>query len=260
MTVFAGRAAFSARTGRGVDFVTIDGGEGGTGAAPLAFSDHVAMPFKLAISRVYPCFARAGIAEDVVFIGAGRLGFPDAGLHALALGCDMVNVGREAMLAIGCIQAQKCHTDTCPTGVATQNAWLAHGLDPALKSVRAANYVSTLRRDLLKVAEACGVEHPGLIDTGSAAGLDGSIAKAYEGKEGWVGYYWAPTALLGKYEMVKLEHGVPNDMAEWKRCNTVATCPDPKPNEWPRVSVQTLVFWTKTGDPYEVNTSPVEAP
>ena len=73
----------------------------------------------------------------------------------------MVNVAREAMLAIGCIQAQKCHTDTCPTGVATQNAWLAHGLDPALKSVRAANYVRTLRRDLLKVAEACGVEHPG---------------------------------------------------------------------------------------------------
>ena len=54
----------------------------------------------------------------------------------------MVNVAREAMLAIGCIQAQKCHTDTCPTGVATQNAWLAHGLDPALKSVRAANYVT----------------------------------------------------------------------------------------------------------------------
>ena len=78
----------------------------------------------------------------------------------------MVNVAREAMLAIGCIQAQKCHTDTCPTGVATQNPWLARGLDPALKSVRVANYVKTLRRDLLKVAEACGVEHPGLIDTG----------------------------------------------------------------------------------------------
>ena len=84
----------------------------------------------------------------------------------------MVNVAREAMLAIGCIQAQKCHTDTCPTGVATQNAWLAHGLDPALKSVRAANYVQTLRRDLLKVAEACGVEHPGLIDTDSVEVLD----------------------------------------------------------------------------------------
>ena len=85
----------------------------------------------------------------------------------------MVNVGREAMLAIGCIQAQKCHTDTCPTGVATQNKWLSHGLDPTLKSVRAANYVKTLRRDLLKVAEAAGVEHPGLIGTGDIEILTG---------------------------------------------------------------------------------------
>jgi glycine betaine/proline transport system substrate-binding protein len=80
-----------------------------------------------------------------------------------------------------------------------------------------------------------------LVDTGSAAGLDGSIAKAYERKEGWMGYYWAPTALLGKYEMVKLEYGVPYDAAEWKRCNTVADCPDPKRNAWPRDKVETLV-------------------
>ena len=76
----------------------------------------------------------------------------------------MINVGREAMLAVGCIQVQKCHTDRCPTGVATQNRWLTRGLDPTLKSVRAANYIKTLRRDLLKVSEACGVEHPALID------------------------------------------------------------------------------------------------
>jgi glycine betaine/proline transport system substrate-binding protein len=80
-----------------------------------------------------------------------------------------------------------------------------------------------------------------LVDTGSAAGLDGSIAKAFERKEGWVGYYWAPTALLGKYEMVKLEAGVPEDLAEWKRCNTVADCPDPKKNAWPKDKVVTLV-------------------
>lgn len=80
-----------------------------------------------------------------------------------------------------------------------------------------------------------------LVDTGSAAGLDGSLAKAYERKEGWMGYYWAPTALLGKYEMVKLDHGVPFDEAEWNRCNTVGDCPDPKRNHWPADSVQTLV-------------------
>ena len=133
-----------AATGRGVDFVTIDGGEGGTGAAPLIFTDSVSLPFQLGFARVYSTFARRGLHEQVTFIGAGKLGLPDNAIVAFALGCDMVNVAREAMLAIGCIQAQKCHTDTCPTGVATQNAWLAHGLDPTLKSVRVANYISTL--------------------------------------------------------------------------------------------------------------------
>jgi glutamate synthase domain-containing protein 2 len=162
--------------GRGVDFVTIDGGEGGTGAAPLIFTDSVSLPFQLGFARVYKTFAEHGLHEDVTFIGAGKLGLPDNAVVAFALGCDMVNVAREAMLAIGCVQAQKCHTDTCPTGVATQNAWLAHGLDPALKSVRTANYIKTLRRDLVKVAEACGVEHPGLISTDSVEILDGRTA------------------------------------------------------------------------------------
>ncbi|MBO4210486.1 FMN-binding glutamate synthase family protein, partial [Micromonospora echinofusca] len=160
-------------TGRGVDFVTVDGGEGGTGAAPLIFTDSVSLPFQQGFARVYRTFAERDLHEQVVFVGAGKLGLPDNAVVAFALGCDMVNVGREAMLAIGCIQAQKCHTDTCPTGVATQNAWLARGLDPAAKSVRAANYLRTLRRDLVKVAEACGVEHPGLIDAGAVEVLDG---------------------------------------------------------------------------------------
>ena len=150
-------------TDRGVDYINIDGGEGGTGAAPLIFTDSVALPFRPGFARVYSTFAERDLHDDVVFIGAGKLGLPDNAVVAFALGCDMVSVGREAMLAIGCIQAQKCHTDRCPTGVATQDRWLSAGLDPEIKSVRAANYVKTLRRDLLTVAEACGVEHPGLI-------------------------------------------------------------------------------------------------
>jgi glutamate synthase domain-containing protein 2 len=160
-------------SGRGVDFVTIDGGEGGTGAAPMIFSDSVSLPFQLGFARVYRIFAERGLHEQVAFIGGGKLGLPDNAVVAFALGCDMVNVAREAMLAIGCIQAQKCHTDTCPTGVATQNAWLARGLVPEVKAERAANYLKTLRRDLVKVAEACGVEHPGLITTDSVEILDG---------------------------------------------------------------------------------------
>ncbi len=157
---------------RGVDFITIDGGEGGTGAAPLIFTDSVALPFRIGFARVYSVFAERGLDERVVFTGAGKLGLPDNAIIAFAIGADTINVGREAMLALGCIQAQKCHTDRCPTGVATQNAWLTRGLDPTLKSVRAANYVKTLRRDLLKVAEACGVEHPALIDADAVELLD----------------------------------------------------------------------------------------
>jgi glutamate synthase domain-containing protein 2 len=150
-------------TGRGPDFITIDGGEGGTGAAPLVFSDHVALPFKLAFSSVYKTFADAGVQEDVVFIGSGKLGFPETGALALALGCDMLNVGREAMMAVGCIQAQRCHTGHCPTGVATQNKWLMRGLDPTLKSARLANYIAALRMELLHLANACGYAHPSMV-------------------------------------------------------------------------------------------------
>ncbi|MBF4770415.1 FMN-binding glutamate synthase family protein [Nocardioides agariphilus] len=158
---------------RGVDFVNVDGGEGGTGAAPLLFSDAVSYPFRIGFAQVYRKFAEAGLTDDVTFMGAGKLGIPENAVVAFALGVDMVNVAREAMMAIGCIQAQKCHTDHCPTGVATQNPWLVRGLDPELKSVRAANYVKSMRRDLWKVSEAMGVVHPGLITPDDVDILDG---------------------------------------------------------------------------------------
>jgi len=160
----------------GPDFITIDGGEGGTGAGPLVFCDHVGLPFRLAISRVYPAFAEAGLAEDLVFIGSGKTGLPENAVLAFALGCDMVNIAREAMLAIGCIQAQRCHTDRCPTGVTTQSQWLQRGLDPALKSVRLAHFVGGLRAELLALARTCGVPHPALITCDHLELLEGERA------------------------------------------------------------------------------------
>ncbi|MDT8369978.1 MAG: FMN-binding glutamate synthase family protein [Longimicrobiales bacterium] len=160
------------REDRGVDFITIDGGEGGTGAGPFVFSDHVALPFKMGFSRVYRVFAERGVHEKVVWIGSGKLGFPETALTAFALGADIVNVGREAMLAIGCIQAQRCHTGHCPTGVATQNRWLVRGLDPTDKGARLANYVIMLRKELIRLTRACGVAHPALLSADQIEILD----------------------------------------------------------------------------------------
>jgi len=152
-----------AMTGRGVDFITVDGAEGGTGAAPLVFSDHVALPLKIALSRVHHEFVKQDMHQNVVFNASGKLGFPESALFGFALGADLVSVAREAMLSIGCIQAQRCHTGHCPAGIATQNRWLMRGLDPSLKSARLANYVVALRKDLLRLSRACGVSHPALI-------------------------------------------------------------------------------------------------
>jgi glutamate synthase domain-containing protein 2 len=190
LTFWENLAAAMAPRDRGVDFIAIDGGEGGTGAAPLVFSDSVSLPFRVAFTRVYRIFAQAGLTDDITFIGGGKLGLPDNAVVAMALGCDLLNIAREPMLSIGCIQAQKCHTDKCPTGVATQDPWLSHGLDPALKSVRAANYIKTLRRDLLKVAESCGVAHPALIDADDIDVLHGHdwarpLREVYEYEPGW---------------------------------------------------------------------------
>ncbi|CDZ61380.1 ABC transporter substrate-binding protein [Neorhizobium galegae] len=80
-----------------------------------------------------------------------------------------------------------------------------------------------------------------LIDTGTAAGLDGSITNAFEKKTGWLGYYWAPTAFLGKYEMVKLSFNVPHDKADWDACTAVPNCPNPKVNSYPTSQAFTLV-------------------
>lgn len=85
----------------------------------------------------------------------------------------MVAIAREAMMAVGCIQAQRCHTGHCPTGVATQNRWLVRGLDPTHKAARLADYVVTLRKELTRLSHACGTAHPGLLTADHMEILDG---------------------------------------------------------------------------------------
>jgi glutamate synthase domain-containing protein 2 len=148
------------KTNRGPDFIQIDGGEGGTGAAPPSFADHVALPWVYGFTDVYKIFQEKALTERIVFIGSGKLGFPAKAAMAFAMGADIINVAREAMLSIGCIQAQSCHTNTCPTGIATQNRWLQAGVNVKDKSERVNYYFTNFRKELLEITHACGYEHP----------------------------------------------------------------------------------------------------
>ena len=163
LTFWNDLARLMATTDRGVDFIAVDGGEGGTGAGPLVFTDHVALPFRSAFKHVYLSMAEHGLEDKIVFIGAGKLGFPEAALLSFGMGCDMIAVAREALLSIGCIQAQRCETGKCPTGITTHNRWLVRGLDPTSKADRLANYIVTLRKEILRLCQATGSEHPAVI-------------------------------------------------------------------------------------------------
>jgi glutamate synthase domain-containing protein 2 len=147
-------------TGKGPDFITVDGGEGGTGAAPPSFADHVSLPWVYGFSDLYKVFKKRNLTDRIVFIGSGKLGFPAKAAMAFAMGADCINVAREAMMSIGCIQAQVCHTNRCPSGVATQSKWLQNGINIPLKSVRLAQYFKTFRKELVEITHAAGYEHP----------------------------------------------------------------------------------------------------
>ncbi|WP_412984571.1 FMN-binding glutamate synthase family protein [Pontimicrobium sp. IMCC45349] len=147
-------------TGKGPDFITIDGGEGGTGAAPPSFADHVSLPWVYGFADLYKLFKENDLSERIVFIGSGKLGFPAKAAMAFAMGVDCINVAREAMMSIGCIQAQICHTNRCPAGIATQSKWKQSGINVPLKSERLAQYFKTFKKELIEITHAAGYEHP----------------------------------------------------------------------------------------------------
>lgn len=148
---------------KGPDFITIDGGEGGTGAAPHSFTDHVSLPLQVGFPEVYKIFQKHQLSEDIFFIASGKLGFPEKTILAMAMGADAINIAREAMLSIGCIQAQKCHTNACPAGIATNSKWLQAGINIPLKSERFYRYHYVLLKEINEITQAMGYEHPSLI-------------------------------------------------------------------------------------------------
>ena len=147
-------------TGIKADFITIDGGEGGTGAAPVEFSNSVGMPINEGLSFAYNTLVQFGLKDEIILMASGKMttGFHLAG--ALALGADVCNSARAMMLALGCIQALQCNSNTCPTGVATQDKSLIKGLKVEDKGERVYHYHRKTVKALIEIAAACGYKHP----------------------------------------------------------------------------------------------------
>ncbi|MEE2790022.1 MAG: FMN-binding glutamate synthase family protein [Acidobacteriota bacterium] len=147
-------------TGVTPDFITVEGGEGGTGAAPLEFANSLGMPARDGWMLVHNALTGVGLRERVAVIAAGKILTGFDMVRAIALGADLCVSARGMMLALGCIQALRCNSGHCPTGVTTQNAALMHGLNVRDKTPRVARYQSGTVRSLLELLGAMGLSHP----------------------------------------------------------------------------------------------------
>ena len=141
------------------DFITVDGGEGGTGAAPIEFTNAVGMPYKDGLAFVSNCLIGYNIKQYIKVIAAGKITSAFDIVRTIALGADACNSARAMMLALGCIQALECNQNTCPTGVATQDKDLMKGLVVEDKKERVANYHHQTVEALVELIAAAGLEH-----------------------------------------------------------------------------------------------------
>jgi glutamate synthase domain-containing protein 2 len=148
------------KTGIKPDFITIDGGEGGTGAAPVEFSNSLGMPLREALAFAYNTLDGFDLKKDIKLIASGKAISSFHVSRLMALGADMVNMARGMMLALGCIQALQCNKNTCPVGVATQNKELMGGLVVKDKSVRIANFHKKTIHTLMELLAAAGFNGP----------------------------------------------------------------------------------------------------
>jgi glutamate synthase domain-containing protein 2 len=142
------------------DFIVVDGGEGGTGAAPLEFTDHVGAPLQEGLLLVHNSLTGLGLRDRIKLGCAGKVISAFDIARAMALGADWCNAARGFMFAIGCIQSQHCHTDRCPTGVATQDPTRQRALVVPDKMQRVVNFHRATVHELAELTAAAGLEHP----------------------------------------------------------------------------------------------------
>ena len=146
------------------DFITIDGGDGGTGAAPMALMDNVGLPLREALPLVVDTILKHGLEDRIKVIASGKMITPADVAWAICAGADFVTSARGFMFAIGCVQSLKCNKNTCPTGITTHNKRLQKGLNPESKSVKVANYVMNMTKTVEIIAHSCGVKEVRLLN------------------------------------------------------------------------------------------------
>ena len=143
------------------DYIQVDGGEGGSGAAPAPLMDYVGMPITLALPQVAMARDRHGLHDRIRIVASGKLITPDKVAWALCMGADFVSSARGFMFSLGCIQAMKCASGKCPTGVTSSEERLISGLDPTDKAARVARYAQRVREEVETIAHSCGLTEPG---------------------------------------------------------------------------------------------------
>jgi glutamate synthase domain-containing protein 2 len=144
----------------GPDFITIDSGDGGTGAAPKPLMDAVGLPIRESLPLVIDLLQKTGMRERVKVIASGKLMNPSYVAGALCFGADFVVSARGFMFALGCIQAMKCNKNTCPTGITTHDQRLQRGLVPTDKAQRVMHYQQAMEQQVGMIAHSCGVPEP----------------------------------------------------------------------------------------------------
>ena len=141
------------------DFLVIDGGEGGSGAAPQALADHMSLSIEEALPRVVDALIESGLRQRIRVVASGKLVTSARAAWALCVGADFINTARGFMFSLGCIQALRCHQNTCPTGITTHNKRLQRALVVEEKYLRVANYANNMNREIDMIAHSCGVRH-----------------------------------------------------------------------------------------------------
>jgi glutamate synthase domain-containing protein 2 len=158
---FMGICKAMLETGITPDFITVDGAEGGTGAAPVEFTNRLGMTCLEATYFVHNCLIGAGLRDQIKLIASGKTASGFELLSKLALGADMVNAARSMMLALGCIQSRACNTNQCPTGVATQDPTRNKALNVERKYIRVKNYQQATVHSCMELIGAMGLDNPG---------------------------------------------------------------------------------------------------